>query len=78
MSTSSHARAAGPPVAPEVARLAEGIVAALREKPLLFMDLVRAHRDLPYRTLLCAWGVVREGERLERDDEGRYVLPREV
>jgi hypothetical protein len=63
--------------AAEVARLADAIVAALRERPLFFMDLVRAHRDLPYRTLLLAWGVVRDRERLARDDEGRYVLPRE-
>ena len=63
--------------APEVARLAEAIVAALRERPRHFMDLVRAHRDLPYRTLLLAWGVVRDREHLERDDEGRYFLRRE-
>jgi hypothetical protein len=63
--------------AAEVARLADAIVAALRERPLFFMDLVRAHRALPYRTLLLAWGVVRDRERLARDDEGRYVLPRE-
>ena len=71
MSTSS------PAAAPEVIRLAEALVAALREKPLQFMDLVRAHRNLPYRTLLLAWGVVRERERLERDNEGHYFLPRE-
>ncbi len=71
MTISSRAPAA------EVARLADAIVAALRERPLFFMDVVRAHRDLPYRTLLLAWGVVRDRERLARDDEGRYVLPRE-
>jgi hypothetical protein len=69
MTTSRSAAAA------DVARLADAIVAALREKPLFFMDLVRAHRELPYRTLLLAWGVVRERERLGRDDEGRYLLP---
>lgn len=65
-----------PAVTADVAPLAEAIVAALREKPLFFMDLVRAHRDLPYRTLLLAWGTVREREKLERDDEGHYFLPR--
>lgn len=67
MSTSS-------PKPADVARLADAIVAALRERPLLFMDLVRAHRDVPYRTLLLAWGAVRDRERLARDDEGRYRL----
>ena len=68
MTTSSGATAA------DVARLADAIVAALRERPLFFMDLVRTHRDLPYRTLLLAWGAVRDRERLARDDEGRYLL----
>lgn len=68
MTTSSPAPA-------EVARMAEAIERALRERPLFFMDLVRAHRDAPYRTLLLAWGQVRERHRLARDDEGRYRLP---
>lgn len=70
MTTSSRAPAA------DVARLADAIVAALGERPLFFMDLVRAHRHLPYRTLLLAWGAVRDREKLARDDEGRYFLPR--
>jgi hypothetical protein len=70
MTTSSRAATA------DVAPLADAIVAALRERPLFFMDLVRAHRNLPYRTLLLAWGAVREREKLERDDEGHYFLPR--
>lgn len=55
--------------------MAGAIERALRERPLLFMDLVRAHRDAPYRTLLLAWGQVRERHRLARDDQGRYRLP---
>lgn len=71
MTISSRAAAA------DIARLDSAIVTALRARPLLFMDLVRAHRDVPYRTLLLAWGAVRDRERLARDDEGRYFLPRE-
>lgn len=71
MTISSRAAAA------DIARLDSAIVTALLERPLLFMDLVRAHRDVPYRTLLLAWGAVRDRERLARDDEGRYFLPRE-
>lgn len=70
MSTSS-------PRPEDVGRMAEAIARALRERPLFFMDLVRAHRDAPYRTLLLAWGEVRERHRLARDDEGRYRLPPE-
>lgn len=69
MTTSSRA------VSADVVRLADAIVAALRARPRFFMDLVRAHRDLPYRTLLLAWGAVRDREKLARDNEGRYFLP---
>jgi len=48
----------------DVRRMAESITAMLRAEPVFFMDLVRAHRDAPYRTLLLAWGEVR----------GRYTL----
>jgi hypothetical protein len=54
--------------------MAEEIVATLRSGPVFFMDLVRAHRDAPYRTLLLAWGQVRDRHRLSRDDDGRYFL----
>lgn len=59
----------------EVTRLTEAISRALRERPAFFMDLVRAYRELPYRTLLLAWGEVRERHRLGRDEEGRYFIP---
>ena len=58
-----------------VERMADAIVATLRARPVFFMDLVRAHRDAPYRTLLLAWGRVRERHRLSRDEEGHYFLP---
>ena len=58
----------------DVRRMTDSITAMLREKPVFFMDLVRAHREAPYRTLLLAWGEVRERHRLSRDDEGHYFL----
>ena len=60
--------------APEVQRLTAEIAGTLRAGPVFFMDLVRAHRQAPYRTLLLAWGEVREHYRLSRDDDGRYFL----
>jgi hypothetical protein len=50
----------------------------LREKPVFFMDLVRAFPHIPYRTLLLAWGQVRDSHHLSRDDEGHYVLARDA
>jgi hypothetical protein len=54
--------------------MAEAITATLRAGPVFFMDLVRAHREAPYRTLLLAWGKVRDRHRLSRDHDGRYFL----
>ena len=59
----------------DVRRMAESITVMLRAKPVFFMDLVRAHREAPYRTLLLAWGQVRDRHALSRDDEGHYFLP---
>jgi hypothetical protein len=61
--------------AADVGRMTESITAMLRSGPVFFMDLVRAHRDAPYRTLLLAWGEVRARHALARDDEGHYFLP---
>ena len=69
MSTSS------PPA--EVVRAAEAMTALLRAKPVQFMDLVRALPDVPYRTLLLAWGQVRGRHKLSRTEEGHYFLPSE-
>jgi hypothetical protein len=60
--------------APEVERLARAIADTLRARPVFFIDLVREHRALPYRTLLLAWGLVRERHALDRTDDGRYRL----
>jgi hypothetical protein len=62
---------------PEVEGMAASITATLRARPVFFMDLVRAHREAPYRTLLLAWGEVRAAHRLSRDDESRYFLAAE-
>ena len=59
----------------EVGRMVDSIVAMLRARPVFFMDLVRAHREAPYRVLLHAWGEVRARHALSRDDEGHYFLP---
>lgn len=61
----------------EVARVADAMTAMLRARPVFFMDLVRAFPEVPYRTLLLAWGRVLEGSALSRTDEGHYFLPSE-
>ena len=53
------------------------VLAQLGELVQVDRRLVRAHREVPYRTLLLAWGAVRDREKLARDEEGRYFLPPE-
>jgi len=52
----------------------ERIAALLRERPLIFYAILQSLGDVEYRTILAAWGTLREQEALARDDEGNYVL----
>ena len=58
-----------------VEELAERIVERLGERPASFYDLLKQFADAEYRDLLRAWGQVRERITLERDEDGRYLLP---
>jgi len=50
------------------------IVALLGEKPRTFYEILRELGDAEYRTILEAWGSLREGKRLGRDADGNYLL----
>lgn len=54
--------------------LARRIEEFLAEAPRFFVDVVALTEEGRYRDLLRAWGLVREGGRLERDEQGRYLL----
>jgi hypothetical protein len=54
--------------------LSEQIKAALSRRPQQFSELVDAHRDVPWREFLRAWGELRASNALKRDDEGNYCL----
>jgi len=53
---------------------AERITELLRERPLNFYAILQSLGDVEYRTILAAWGTLREQEALARDHEGNYVL----
>jgi hypothetical protein len=57
------------------AQVVERIENCLRQ-PVYFRDILDALRDRPYRAILRAWSEVRTQHVLERDDFGRYSLPR--
>lgn len=57
-----------------VGALAERMTALLRERPRTFYELVRELDDVEYRTILNAWGALREDQALGRDREGRYLI----
>ncbi len=59
-----------------VAQVAQTMTALLRERPVFFVELVRAFPGVPYRALLLAWGQVLEANTLSRTEEGHYFLPR--
>jgi hypothetical protein len=54
--------------------VAERIAGLLRERPRNFYAILQSLGDVEYRTILAAWGTLREQEALVRDHEGNYVL----
>lgn len=56
--------------------LARRIEEFLTEQPRYFVDVVALTEEGRYRDVLRAWGLVRERGRLQRDEQGRYLLPR--
>ena len=54
--------------------LADRMAALLAARPLTFYELLRELPDVEYRTILQAWGTLRERRALARDAHGRYVL----
>jgi hypothetical protein len=57
--------------------LARRIEEFLTEQPRYFVDVVALTEEGRYRDVLRAWGLVRARGRLQRDEQGRYVLPAE-
>ena len=53
---------------------ADRMAALLRERPRTFYELLRELPDVEYRTILQAWGALRERRALGRDDHGRYLI----
>ena len=54
--------------------LADRMTALLRARPRTFYELLRELDDVEYRTILQAWGALRERRALGRDDHGRYLI----
>lgn len=55
-------------------QVAARIVALLGEKPRTFYEVLRELGDAEYRTILQAWGALREQGKLARDAHGAYLL----
>jgi hypothetical protein len=54
--------------------LADKLRAELSHGPRQFSELVDAHRDVPWRTFLQAWGSLRAANILKRDEDGNYTV----
>lgn len=58
----------------DVAAVAERMAVLLGERPRTFYDLLRHLDDVEYRTILQAWGALRERGALGRDEHGHYLI----
>jgi len=56
----------------DAATVAERMARLLAERPRTFYELLRELPDVQYRTILIAWGALRERRALARDPHGRY------
>ena len=54
--------------------LADELRAELSRRPRQFSELVDAHRDVPWRDFLQAWGSLRAANILKRDEDGNYTV----
>ncbi len=54
--------------------LVEQLSAELAQRPRQFSELVDAHRDVPWRDFLKAWGALRAANVLKRDEDGNYTI----
>ncbi len=59
---------------PTAEDVAARIARLLEDKPRTFYEVLRQLGDVEYRTILQAWGALRERKRLGRDAEGYYLL----
>ncbi len=57
-----------------IGALARRIEQMLEAGPHFFVDVVSLTPEGGYRDVLRAWGLVRDRGRLERDEEGRYLI----
>lgn len=62
------------PVTGDATSVAERMARLLAERPRTFYELLRELPDVEYRTILIAWGTLREGRALGRDEHARYVF----
>ena len=54
--------------------VADRMTALLGERARTFYELVRELPEVEYRTVLQAWGALRERRVLGRDEHGRYRI----
>jgi len=54
--------------------IADRMAALLAARALTFYELLRELPDVEYRTILQAWGALRERRALSRDTHGRYLV----
>lgn len=58
----------------DVDQLTGSIERLLRAGPIFYTDILREFSSASYRSIMLAWGRIRERHTLSRDEEGHYFL----
>ena len=56
------------------AQVAQRVLDLLKTGPTDFYAILKSLADVEYRTILIAWGSLRERDLLARDEHGNYLL----
>ncbi len=58
----------------DVNQIENQIVELARQKPIFYADILKELKDADYRSIMRAFGQIRQKHLFGRDDKGRYIL----
>ncbi len=58
---------------PDIDDLERRMVELARQKPVFYADILRELGDADYRSVMLAFGQIRQKRLFGRDDKGRYI-----
>ena len=58
----------------ELDRIEGEIIALAQQKPVYYMDILKELKQEDYRTIMLAFGRIRQKKIFSRDEKGRYLM----